>query len=208
MCDLSGNGNHMFWSSDAAPLYTTFNGYGVLRTTPIVATQSAISTQTYNSLQTGSQPFSVVAMFKPNSITPHKIFFTAGNPSGGYGQTFHSIAINDESKYVGGAWGTLGTWGSKLGTDPSTSEYVMMVTTFDGTTESVYINGVLEKSAAMTLSIPVSASNNVVLGCSFDPTASMDADIGVLLMYNRALSSSDITQIYSAYAPRFVLTGI
>ena len=202
-CDLSGNGNHMYWSSDASPLYTTFNGYGVLRTTPTIGTLNAISTQSYNSLPTGSQAFSVVAVFKPNSLTTASVLVTAGSPSLTSGQLVQPVAINPSTKYAGGLYDGLGTWTASVGTAPSTSQYVVMVTTYDGTRESVYINGVLEKSAIMTPAIPVSSSNKVVLGAPWNATQNMDADVGVVLMYNRALSSSEAYQISSAYASRF-----
>ena len=201
-CALSGNGNHMYWSSNAAPLYTTFNGYGVLRTTPTTGTLSAISTQTYNNLPTGSQSFSVVAVFKPNSLTPGTVLLSAGYPAAVSGLLVHSIIINGNVKFTGGAFGSLGTSASTVGIAASTSQYVVMVTTYDGTTESVYINGVLDKSATMTPAIPATG-NKVVLGASWDVGQNMDADVGVVLMYNRALSALEAQQLYNIYALRF-----
>ena len=201
----------MYWSSAAAPQYTTFNGYGVLRTTPTTGTLSAISTQTYNNLPTGSQPFSVVAVFKPNSLAGLatggiRILFSAGNATASSnGQLVYPIALNGYLKYTGGAYGGLGTWLSTAGIAASTSQYVVMVTTFNGTTERVYINGIWDKSATMTPTIPVSSSNKVVLGCSWYAPQNMDADVGVLLMYNRALSSSEAAQMYSTFDLRFAM---
>ena len=203
-CDLSGNGNHIYWSSAAAPLYTTFNGYGVLRTTPTLATLSAISTQTYNNLPTGSQAYSVVAVFKPNSLTASKHLFSAGYPAGGNGLLVQPIHINVNGKFTGGAYGSLGTCSSTAGIAASTSQYVVMVTTFDGTTERVYINGVLDNSATMTLAIPATG-NKVVLGASWNAAQSMDADVGVVLMYNRSLSSSEAAKMYINFALRFAM---
>ena len=194
----------MYWSSAAAPLYTTFNGYGVMRTTPTLATLNAISSQTYNNLPTGSQSYSVVAVFKPNSVAS-KVLFTAGSIVGGERQKVHSICIGSNLTFVGGTYPALGTWSSSVGTSPSTSQYVVMVTTFDGTTERVYINGVFEKSATMTPAIPVSASNKVVLGWPDNIAFNMDADVGAVLMYNRALSSSEAAQMYGTFALRFAM---
>jgi len=82
-----------------------------------------------------------------------------------------------------------------------------MVTTFDGTTERVYINGVLEKSATMTPAIPNSASNRVVLGAPWNAAENMNADVGVVLMYNRTLSASEAQQIFTTYVTRFSITN-
>ena len=230
MCDLSGNGNHMHWSAAAAPLYTTFNGYGVLRTTPVIATLSAISTGTYNNLPMGSQPYSIVVMFKPNSLAPTRVLVTSPLT----GKLNHLMGINENTRYAGGSSGLGSTWTSSEGVVPSTSHYVVMVTTFDGTTEKVYIDGVLDKTVTMTpaipvngvlgksaskaLSPPVTSSNRVVIGCSLDSvenisvenisvkntfSETMDADVAVVMMYNRALTASEVVQIYGTYAKRF-----
>ena len=196
----------MYWSSAAAPLYTTFNGYGVLRTTPTISAANAISTQTYKNLPTGSDPYSVVAVFKPNSVEGHRFLVTAGLPeSSPYSTLINPIAINPASKYVGGCWGSLGTWLSHLGSTPTTDHYVMMVTTFNGSTEKVYINNVFEKAARMTPGTFPSIRNTAVIGMSSATHHTMNADVGLVLMYNRSLSSSEVTQMYSTYANRFVL---
>ena len=98
-------------------------------------------------------------------------------------------------------------WSSTAGVTPSTSQYVVMVTTFDGTTERVYINGVLDKSATMTPAIPISASNRVAIGVPGNNNI-MDADVGLVLMYNRALSASEAQQIFSTYVTRFSISEL
>jgi hypothetical protein len=80
-----------------------------------------------------------------------------------------------------------------------------MTTTYDGSTEKVFINGVLDKSHAMTSSTPVSVSNTVSLGFMGDASENMDADIGLLLIYNRTLTAAEVTTLYSTYSSRFMI---
>ena len=86
-------------------------------------------------------------------------------------------------------------------------QYVIMATTFDGTTERVYINENPDKSHTMTSSTPVNANNRLVLGYVNNGAQNMDADVGFVLFYNRSLTASEISKMYNSYALRFSLTN-
>ena len=109
-------------------------------------------------------------------------------------------------KFAGGSCGGLGTWTDATGVTPTTDRFWCVCTTYDGTTERVYVNGVLDKSASsFTNSTPVSASNAISLGWIRDDGASysMDASIGIISIYNRALTAAEVSQNFNATRGRF-----
>jgi hypothetical protein len=125
-CDLSGNGNHMNWSASAAPLFTSFNGFGILRTSPITGKRNAIASVAYNNLRTGSAPYSVTVAFKPNSIASSKVLVSMGNPADTtVGDVITPISIGSAGKFAGGSYNcatsnTGCTWSSAVEVSPST----------------------------------------------------------------------------------------
>ena len=108
-------------------------------------------------------------------------------------------------KVNGGSCGSLGTCTLTSGYTLTTTNYVVVTTTYDGVTETVFVNGVFDKSAAMTSSTPQNAANKISIGWINDDGASktMDADVGVLMIYNRSLSVAEVADIYSVYSARF-----
>jgi hypothetical protein len=206
--DLSGNGNHLTWISSVAPVLTSYNGFGVMRITPTVSTVRAIKTSTYKGLRTGSSPYTAVAAYKLNAQCSGCTLISLGNRSDTTaGDIIHPLGITFQNRYCGGSYGLRGTSGTNAGTGvaTSTTSYVTQITTYDGTTEIVYINGVFDKQASMTSSTPVSASNILALGFIGSASWSLDADIGFILMYNRSLSPVEVATVHNAYAGRFGL---
>ena len=108
-------------------------------------------------------------------------------------------------KVNGGSCPGRGTWGDTSGYTLTTTSYVIVTTTYDGSTETVYVNGAYDKSAAMTSSTPVSSANRIGLGWIRDDGASymMNADVGVLMIYSRALSAAEVKDVYAVYKARF-----
>ena len=204
--DLSGNGNHFSWSSPA-PTYTTYNNTPVISTTPTYTSLRAVRSTTYNGMRTGTGAYTAFSFFRPNQITSSKIlvsFGPANNSCGG--QNIHPIAIGGGGKFSGGSCGGLGTWSNSSGITPTTDRFWNVCTTYNGTTENVYVNASLDKSASsFTNNTPVSASNAISLGWIRDDGASysMDASIGIILIYNKALTASEIQQNFNALRGRF-----
>jgi hypothetical protein len=203
--DLSGNNNHISWSAPA-PQFTTDNGIKVIKTTDATGALRAMVSSNYNNLPTGNQPYTAISFFKPNSTAAAKMLLSLG-PANNLCAQIHPIAINYLGKYSGGACGGLGTWSRNTGISPSTSSYVCVATTYNSSTEKVYVNGNLDKTATMTTNIPVSAVKKISIGWIADGGANynMDANIGIILFYNRELSASEITHIYNTYRLRFGL---
>lgn len=206
--DISGYNNNLTWTSPA-PSFATFNGNNIMRTTNTANSLRAVRSSTYNGMRTLNGPYTAFSFFKPNSLTSNKIVVSFGPANNNCsGQSVHPIGIGSNGKFVGGSCGALGTWSSSVGVSPTTDRYWNVCTTYDGTTETVYVNGVFDKSASsFTNSTPVSVNNAISLGWIRDDGASysMNADIGVILIYNRALSAQEILQNYNAQKSRFNL---
>jgi hypothetical protein len=208
-CDISGHGNH-FVAQSSLISTSTFNGYGILSTTAISKVQGAMSTVAFNNIRGGSSPYTVIAAYKPNTLSSSlNVLVSVGNANDQTcGSASGPIEINSYQYYGGGAMCSLGTASVQTGASVNTTKYVIQATTYDGNVESVYINGVLEKSAPMITSMPSNANNKVHIGFPFRSNSNMDANIGFILMYNRSLSGTEIMNVFNTYANRFSLQKI
>jgi type IV pilus assembly protein PilA len=206
--DLSGQHNHLTWSLPS-PTYTTYNNVPIISTTNTYTSPRSVKSNSYNGMRTGNSSYSVSSFFKPNLLSSSKILLSFGpadNSCGG--QTIHPIAIGSAGKFVGGSCGGLGTWNNSSGVIPTTDKFWNITTTYNETIENVYINGVLEKSASSFLNnTPVNTSNIISLGWIRNDGASfsMDASIGNILIYNKALTPEEIQQNYNVSRGRFGL---
>ncbi|MRX48552.1 LamG domain-containing protein [Pedobacter puniceum] len=204
--DLSGNNNHISWTSPA-PIFTTDNGIKVIKTTPTISSLRAMVSTNYNNLPLGNGSYTSIVFFKPNSVSAAKMILSLGpGDNSCTGTQIHS-GIGSGGRYSGGSCGGLGSWGANTGVVPSTSSYLCMAVSYNSTTESIYINGNLDKTANVVNAIPNSTANKVCIGWVRNDGASynMDANIGLILFYNRALSQTEITQIFNAYKTRFLI---
>ena len=90
------------------------------------------------------------------------------------------------------------------GVTPTTDKFWCVTTTFSGGaggTETLYVDGVFDKSATMTTNTPVNAINKFTVGWLRDNEASynMDANVALILYYNKALSSAEVLALYNKY---------
>ena len=205
--DLSGYGNNLSWTSPA-PTYTTYNNVPVISTTNIASSLRAAKSTTYNGMRLLTDSYTAFAFFKPNSTTSNKILVSFGPANNNCsGESIHPIAIGSSGKFAGGACGGLGTWGGSSGVTPTTDRFWCVCSTYSSPNETIYVNGDVDKTATMTTSTPSSVNNAISLGWIRDDGASysMDANIGMILLYNRALTSSEVTRNYNAMKSRFRL---
>lgn len=104
--------------------------------------------------------------------------------------------------------------GATNNTDVSTTfsfnTWTNIVLTYDGSTIIVYKNGSSANSASKSGSITNSLSIPFVIGAQFNansgtnyPTDGFDGYIGQVLLYNRALSSSEVSANFSSTRSRF-----
>ena len=60
LSDMSGQGNHLYWvTATASPGFDTFNGFTILRTTPLIPYLRPLISTTYNGMRTGVLCFTV-----------------------------------------------------------------------------------------------------------------------------------------------------
>lgn len=74
--------------------------------------------------------------------------------------------------------------------------------TVASTTATSYINGNQDKSAAIT-GTPGDAGTNLRIGRRQDNYAPLDGMIGEVLVYNRELNSTEVTQIHNLTSPNY-----
>ena len=198
--DISGSNNHIYWTSPA-PQFTIDNGIKVIKTTNTLGTLRAMTSTTYTNFPLGNTPYTAIAFFKPNSTASARILLSAGPADNSCGGTqIHSLGIGPGGKYSGGACGGLGTWSnSSIGATPATNAYVCLATTYGNSTEKVYVNGNLDKTSSLSVNIPNTAANKVCIGWLRDDGAgyTLDANIAMILFFNRELSQAEISQIFN-----------
>lgn len=198
--DLSGSNNHIYWSTPA-PQFIIDNGIKVIKTTNTLGTLRAMTSTTYTNLPLGNTPYTAIAFFKPNSTATARILLSVGPADNSCGGTqIHALGIGPGGKYSGGACGGLGTWSnSSVGATPVTNAYVCIATTYSNNTEKVYVNGNLDKTSSLSVNVPNTAANKVCIGWVRDDGAgyTLDANIAMILFFNRELSQAEISQIFN-----------
>ena len=199
--DLKGTNNVKFYSNsaynvNANPTYS-IDGGGSLITTGIFG--KSIN----NSGITGSVARSMEAWVKFNSVAGNAVISIGGSVT--LNNTLYELMAfsNNAIEHI---WGTF----TKSSTVLTTNTWYHIVIIYDGTTNHfVYINGV---------QVGVSTSvdrNNLALNTGNTPIyigtavttswGAFDGKIGALRLYNRALSSADVTANFNALKSRFGL---
>lgn len=197
--DISGSNNHIYWTSPA-PQFITDNGIKVIKTTNTLGTLRAMTSNTYTNLPIGNTPFTAIAFFKPNATNAGRFLLSVGPADNSCGGTqLHPLVIGAGGKYSGGACGGLGTWSNSTGVSPATNAYVCVATTYGSSTEKVYVNGNLDKTSSLNFNIPNSTANKVCIGWVRDDGTgvTIDANIAMILFFNRELSAAEISQIFN-----------
>lgn len=199
------SGNEIQWSASAAPTFKVVDGISCFSTTNAIAVSRPILSTGYNNLREGNGAYSVMAIFKPNALTSARMIVSIGPAINTCNSAIiHPIGIGTQGKFAGGACGGLGTWMLNTGVTPTTNKFWCVTTTFSGGnsgTEKVYVDGTLDKSATMTTNTPISADNKFTVGWmrGGEPSYNMDANVAVILYYNRELSATEVLALYNKY---------
>lgn len=77
-----------------------------------------------------------------------------------------------------------------------------VVATYDGSTQKIYVNGVLKNSQSLTGTIET-VSSNMYIGCYTPTSYNLTGKLAILRIYSTALSASQILQNFYAQAYRF-----
>jgi hypothetical protein len=78
--------------------------------------------------------------------------------------------------------------------------------TYNGSTNNIYLNGVLDNSVAATVGAIAASSANFIVGATYTVGSNpFNGNVANVKLYNRALSASEILQNYNAIKGRFRL---
>lgn len=192
--DLSGSNNIKFYSSssynvNANPTFST-DGGGSLVTTGIFG--KSIN----NSGITGSVARSMEAWVKFNSVAGNAVISIGGQSAS---QLYELMAYSNN--LIEHYWGNF----TQSSTVLATNTWYHIVIIYDGTTNHyIYINGVqVGISATPTLN---TTNTPIYVGPAVTTTwGAFDGKIAALRIYNRVLSSSDVTNNFNVLKTRFGL---
>jgi len=191
--DLSGNGNNGTLTN--GPTYSNgsiaFDGTddrGTF-TTPITST----SNQTYE-IWTN-------AIASANAADGYAYILHNNSVNSSTGNSYLTIGIKPTQQYYAAFNGRYTVIDS--GVTASNSNIVQIVLTWDGTTQKMYVNGVLKDSEALSTT-PQNFSTTTSFGDWRNTTYRMiQGNIYAIKIYNKALTASEIQQNFNALRGRF-----
>ncbi len=212
--DSSGNRYNGTLSSPA-PLWTTGKIGGSSLT---FASSTKITVSGSPQLQISSSTFTISLWIKPvsyvtgglgnqwsNQIMQKQVYGTSTGSGFRYGLKSGFIPIFWTTE-TGGTLNTVASLGLSVGT------FSHLVTTYDGATLTYYINGSPAGSVSGTYVAPISSS--LELGGNQSDLWSTNSVIDDVRIYNRALSASEISQLYNlgqssmTYSRYFYLSNV
>ena len=186
--DLTGNNN------------TGLLNNGVLYNDPLRGsllfngTNQYVSFSATTNIPVGNSDYTISAWFNPASLGTKGIVGW-----GNYGTTNAINVLKFSPIGVGNYWGnndlTTTTYSF------STGNWYNVVATFDGTTRSIWVNGALITSDT-PVGHNVPNSNNLTIGKT-GTAEFFDGNIGEVQIFNRALDSTEISDNYNAFLPRY-----
>ena len=214
--DLSGNGNNLTFASPGpfAPIYYTANGgYFDMTNSGGWGWQNYATTNMPNS---AGSPFCLSAWVRPNIYwsntssagDENRIFSIGGS---GFGSAPGSnTGINRLSTYYSPSrpqpflainWDNVSTfYGYPTQPAAGWSSWVHLASNYDGTTRSLWVNGVMVKSDLPASSVYPATKRSITL-CNSNST--FRDYISVAMVYNRGLTSTEILQNFTAFRSRY-----
>ena len=190
--DLSGNANDVTMQN---PGNITWNSSGYFSLTG----DGYFNRATTTNLPMGNSTYSLSVWVRlPASWSAQGFISVGGFEATNRSNAFRTNGTNGYSHY----W-----WDNDLspnnGTLSPTTSWFYAVAQFDGTTRSIWINGVQLASNTPGGGHNVISSLLQVGKTHSGPYEWLNGDIGQALIYNRALSLAEISQNYNAEKPRF-----
>lgn len=140
----------------------------------------------------------ITVAFKLNSLAtrPHII----GKGGGASGWAYLVVETNGTLNCF---YDLSSSWSSLSGGTLSANTWYIVTFTYDGSSPKVYVNGNLTNSATNAGSLKTSDTNNFYIGTGPGVSQFVDGLISFSLIYNRALSDSEVKQNYNALKGRF-----
>jgi hypothetical protein len=193
--DLSGNGNNGALSSTSGIVYGSGNG-GYLSFNG----SSYVTCGNSASLRSPSTGFTAFTIVYPTSW------------STGVWQTIlskgdNSYRIQNKNNNYSFNFGTSGISDTDTGSNTfiQTNNWYINACVFDGSLKKIYMNNVLDKNQSVSGTLPES-NFNLYIG-SNEQTGSRfyTGYISVILLYNRALTETELTGLYNFYKGRYGL---
>ena len=189
--DLSGNSNNATLSGTYTYNQTSINF--------ISSGKGLVNYASSNlSLITSSTGVTVSIWTRVSSIpngSYNRLFSVGDYPSQNYYLEFNGVTLGTLLSFVGG---------SPLVTNQvlSTGTWYNIVQTYDGSLNSIYINGILSNSVGANGSI---STTTTYLGIFSDPTvgSSTPGEVSIFSMYKRALSAAEISTNFNALRGRY-----
>jgi hypothetical protein len=185
--DLSGNGYNSTASANLTYSNTSTNGYGSL-----VFNTAGTTSVSLPNLGTGVANWSWSAWYNNNTNPGGSRMLVGGSAGYNYGDASWS------SNY--GEW-----YYPHVAPNNSNGWYNITMVSTSGTTTAIYRNGYYEGSQTFTPAVNSNLSG-IILGTGFGGSGSSYAWVGSLgkfVIYNRALSASEVLQNYNADRGRY-----
>lgn len=197
--DLSGRGNNATLIN--SPTYDSSTNRGLFTFAAASAQMATIQAQSSLSV------FTVEAWMKFNSLGGRPTAILTQEYPGVSSRINYSIGLNGVNG--SGAYdGKLnvgfydGTWRTTSGFTPSTNVWYHVVMTYNGSTIIQYSNGVLQSSLSYA-GTPTTSGGLLRLMRRWDDVDYLDGNLSIARIYNRALSSDEVTNNYNAMRGRY-----
>lgn len=184
--DLSGKGNH-----------------GILVTTGNIPALPVLSGTSFNvpfnnKYMTFDFEQTVVAWFKVNSLSVRMNYYDQAYGGGGTVTIETAGSIN---YYAGTSGSNSGAYWNLSLPSVVVGQYVMFAHTRNQSTVRGYKNGAFSGTSPFGASKMVTGTNNITIGSGY--TNPLNGELAKLMVYDRALSDQEITDLYNGTKTRF-----
>ena len=218
--DISLNGRHAQFHSNPSQVGAGQDGPAILGESMLVngityfngtSNSGVYQYASGTNLGTNITQWTVSTWFKLESFVSNSLLpaiFTGMYLGGGAGidtvnfsLQFFNGSGNDNKLYAGFF---DGSWRISSGYAVTTGQWYNAVASYDGMTLALYINNVQQAALAVS-SVSMTSTLGYRVGRRWDGWETIDGYIPIVMVYNRALLESEITQNYNAHKGHFGL---